>query len=82
MADKFLESIKRAREASVPPVATGEKDPASMSDEELNKEISQLEEEVMRAKIRELQAARGKPAEPKPRRKQFPFSGRRRKPWK
>jgi hypothetical protein len=80
MADKFLENIKRAREASASTVATGAKDPALMSDEERDAEIARLEEEVRRAKIRELQAARGELGETKPRRRPSPFTGRR--PWK
>jgi hypothetical protein len=83
MAGRFLENVKRAkREASAPPVATGGKDPAAMSDEERDAEVARLEDEVRRAKIREIEAGRGQLGETTPRRRPSPFSGRRREPWK
>jgi hypothetical protein len=78
---KFLESIRRAREASAPSFATGAKDPASMTDEERDREIKRLEEEVRRAKIREIHAAREQLGETTPRRRPSPFGRQTRSPW-
>lgn len=78
MADKFLEHLKRVREASAP-AGVGTKDPATMTDEERDAEIRRLEDEVRRAKIREVEAARGGLGET-PARRPHLFGGRR-PPW-
>jgi hypothetical protein len=83
MAGRFLERLKQAREASATTEGPiGPKDPAAMSDEERDAEVARLEDEVRRAKIREIEAGRGQLGETTPRRRPSPFSGRRREPWK
>jgi hypothetical protein len=82
MAGRFREHIERAREAATADIAEGPKDPASMTDEERAKEIARLEEEVRRAEIREIYAAREELEQRPQRRTRSPFAGRNRKPFK